>query len=111
MRVPRLPRIIEKIPFRRFPSALLRKALQSLLAAIDLPENPELALIGRVCAGDGSDFPIVGGMMLPQSAELATSMKLHLVFNLNQLITADFLVDSANSSERSAIRTMLQAGV
>ena len=38
-------------------------------------------------------------------------MKLHLIFNLNQMITADFLVDSAASSERSAIRTMLQAGV
>src|SRR5438128_5715886 len=109
--LPAVPAMTLTDAFRRFPSALLRKALQSLLAAIDLPVNPELALIGRVCAGDGSDFPIVGGMMLPQSAELATSMKLHLVFNLNQLITADFLVDSANSSERSAIRTMLQAGV
>ena len=109
--LPAVPAMTLTDAFRRFPSALLRKALQSLLAAIDLPENPELALIGRVCAGDGSDFPVVGGMMLPQSAEIATSMKLHLVFNLNQLITADFLVDSANSSERSAIRTMLQAGV
>src|SRR6266516_2664330 len=42
--------------FRRFPSTPLRKALQSLLAAIDLPDNPELALIGRVCASVGSDF-------------------------------------------------------
>src|SRR5437764_11859620 len=38
-------------------------------------------------------------------------MTLYFVFNLNQLIIADFLVDSANSSERRAIRTMLQAGV
>ncbi|HET7376908.1 MAG TPA: transposase [Anaerolineae bacterium] len=38
-------------------------------------------------------------------------MKLHLTFNLNQMITADFLVDSLNSSERQALRAMLTAGV
>jgi hypothetical protein len=97
--------------FRRFPSTLLRQALTSLIAMLNLPENPELALIGPVRAGDGSEFPIVGGMMLPRSSDLVPSMKLHLIFNLNQMITADFLVDSANSSERSAVRTMLQAGV
>jgi Transposase DDE domain len=109
--LPPVPAMTLTDAFRRFPSTLLRQALQSLLETLHLPENPELALIGRTCAGDGSEFPIVGGMTLPKSAELATSMKLHLIFNLNQMIVADFLIDSAGSSERSAIRKMLQAGV
>lgn len=109
--LPPVPAMTLSDAFRRFPPSLLRQALTSLITSLDLPENPELALIGPVCAADGSDFPIVGGMILPQSTDLAMSMKLHLIFNLNQLITADFLVDSADSSERSALRAMLQAGV
>jgi hypothetical protein len=61
--------------------------------------------------GEDTDFPIVGGMSLPHSTEPAMSIKLHLTFNLNQMITADFLVDHPDSSERSALRSMLQAGV
>jgi hypothetical protein len=109
--VPHVPAMTLSDAFRRFPASLLRQALTSVITSLDLPENPELALIGRVCAADGSDFPIVGGMMLPQSTDLAMSMKLHLIFNLNQLVTADFLVDRADSSERGALRAMLQAGV
>lgn len=109
--LPHVPAMTLSDAFRRFPPFLLRHALTSVITSLDLPENPELALIGRVCAADGSDFPIVGGMVLPQSTELAMSMKLHLTFNLNQLIIADFLVDRADSSERSALRKMLQAGV
>jgi hypothetical protein len=106
-----VPKMTLSDAFRRFPSTLLRQALTSLVATLNLPENPELALIGPVRAGDGSEFPVVGGITLPRSTERVPSMKLHLIFNLNQMITADFLVDSANSSERSSIRTMLQAGV
>ena len=109
--LPAVPKMTLSDAFRRFPSTLLRQALTSLMETLNLPENPELALIGPVRAGDGSEFPVVGGMMLPRSSELVPSMKLHLIFNLNQMIAADFLVDSAASSERSAIRTMLQAGV
>lgn len=109
--LPHIPAMTLSDAFRRFPATLLRQALTSLIASLELPENPELALIGRVCATDGSDFPIVGGVMLPQSTGLAMSMKLHLTFNLNQMIIADFLVDQPGSSERSALRTMLQADV
>lgn len=109
--LPHTPAMTLSDAFRRFPATLLRQALTSLITSLELPENPELALIGRVCATDGSDFPIVGGVMLPQSTGLAMSMKLHLTFNLNQMIIADFLVDQPGSSERSALRTMLQADV
>jgi len=109
--LPAVPKMTLSDAFRRFPSTLMRQALTSLIAKLNLPENPELALIGPVRAGDGSEFPVVGGMTLPKSSERVPSMKLHLIFNLNHMITADFLVDTATSSERSAIRTMLQAGV
>jgi hypothetical protein len=89
----------------------MRQALTSLIEKLNLPENPELALIGPVRAGDGSEFPVVGGMILPKSSARVPSMKLHLLFTMNQMIAADFLVDSAASSERNAIRTMFQAHV
>src|SRR6266545_1493663 len=109
--LPAVPKMTLSDAFRRFPPVLLRQALTSLIAKLNLPENPELSLIGPARVGDGSEFPVVGGMMLPKSSERVPSMKLHLIFNLNQMIAADFLVDSAGSSERSAVRTMLQAGV
>ena len=109
--LPAVPKMTLSDAFRRFPPVLLRQALTSLIAKLNLPENPELSLIGPARVGDGREIPVVGGMMLPKSSERVPSMKLHLIFNLNQMIAADFLVDSAGSSERSAVRTMLQAGV
>jgi hypothetical protein len=109
--LPVVPKMTLSDAFRRFPSTLMRQALTVLLAQLNLPENPELALIGPVHAGDGSEFPVVGGMTLPKSSERVPSMKLHLIFNLNHMITADFLVDTVGSSERSALRAMLHAGV
>src|SRR5215210_91517 len=109
--LPVIPKMTLSDAFRRFPSTLMRQALTSLLAMLNLPENPELALIGPIQAGDGSEFPVVGGMIFPKSSERVPSMKLHLLFNVNQMIAADFLVDTVGSSERSAIRTMLRAGV
>ena len=38
-------------------------------------------------------------------------MTLQLLFHVNQMVAADFLVERAGSSERSAIRTRLHAGV
>jgi DDE family transposase len=111
LELPVVPKMTLSDAFRRFPSTLMRHALTSLIEKLNLPENPELALIGPVRAGDGSEFPVVGGMTLPKSSARVPSMKLHLLFNVNQMIAADFLVDSADSSERSAIRTMLQAHV
>ena len=111
LELPVVPKMTLSDAFRRFPSTLMRQALTSLIEKLNLPENPELALIGPVRAGDGSEFPVVGGMTLPKSSERVPSLKLHLLFNVNQMIAADFLVDSAGSSERSAMRTMFQAHV
>src|SRR5436305_13418285 len=60
--LPHVPAMTVSAAFRRFPPTLLRQALTSFMTALDLPENPELAFLGRICAADGSDFPIVGGM-------------------------------------------------
>jgi hypothetical protein len=39
------------------------------------------------------------------------AVRLHLCFELNRMVAAQFLVDAGNSSERDALRQMLQAGV
>jgi hypothetical protein len=111
LELPAIPAMTLSDAFRRFPPALLRQALVTLLSDIDIPSNPELAMIGQACAVDGSYFPIVGGITLPGSNELLKLAKLHLKFNLNQMIAADFLIGLYDGDERSALRQMLQAGI
>jgi hypothetical protein len=95
----------------RFSPRLLRRALAELLDQCELPQNPELALIGSTCAVDGSEFPVFNGMTLPKTRETVKRVKLHLKFNLNQLVVADFLLSLTESDERLAFRKMLTKGV
>ncbi len=95
----------------RFSPRLLRRALTELLEQCDIPQNPELALIGHTCAVDGSEFPIFNGMTLPKTKATMKRVKLHLKFNLNHLVVADFLLGLTDTDERAALRKMLTEGV
>src|SRR5205085_12163705 len=100
----------------------LRKALQSLLAAIDLPENPELALIGRVCGVMGAIFrkhTLNGVEVITQSkkgmdnffAAMFLTTILHLYFKIDCLEQAGYLpptqqdVRNEQGDERTQIST------
>ena len=95
----------------RFSPRLLRSALKELIEQCDIPENPELALIGQICAVDGSEFPVFNGMTLPKTKETLKSVKLHLKFQLNRLVVSDFLLGQTEPDERAALRKMLTEGV
>ena len=95
----------------RFSPRLLRSALKELLEQCDIPENPELALIGQICAVDGSEFPVFNGMTLPKTKETLKSVKQHLKFQLNRLVVSDFLLGQTEPDERAALRKMLTEGV
>jgi hypothetical protein len=86
---------------------LLRQALADLLSHNDIPQNPELALIGTTYAVDGSDFPVFRELTLPRTKEALKHVKLHLKFNLNQLVVADFLLGLTEADERAAFLKML----
>jgi hypothetical protein len=70
-----------------------------------------LALVGQVYAADGSEFPVVGGMILPQKNEIINRIKLHLHFSLNRLLAAEFLLTEPGASERAILQKMAQADI
>jgi hypothetical protein len=39
------------------------------------------------------------------------ALKLHLCFELNRMIPVNFIIGSGNSSERQALKTMLEGGI
>lgn len=97
--------------FSRFSPALLRQAMQQALETLPLAQVPELALLGDVHLVDGSEFPVVGGFRWPLPGDPVAKIKLHLEFALNRMTAVDFVIGEAKSSERVALREMLQAHV
>jgi hypothetical protein len=110
LNLPAIPPMTLSDAMHRFPPALLRQALTSLLTSRPFPQHPELALLGHVYAVDGSFFPILNGMTLPRSAERMQRVKLHLKFRLNQLLPVDFVVGTQEPSERNALRQLFEQG-
>jgi hypothetical protein len=110
LHLPAIPRMTLSDGLRRFPPSLLRRALAALLAARDLPNNPELSFLGAVFAVDGSEFPIFNGMTLPRTTDSMDRVKLHLKLSLQQLIAVDFLLGIEEANERTAFRYFIEQG-
>ena len=110
LHLPAIPRMTLSDGLRRFPPSLLRRALAALLAARDLPNNPELSFLGAVFAVDGSEFPIFNGMTLPKTNDSMDRVKLHLKLSLQRLIAVDFVLGTEEASERAAFRHFIEQG-
>jgi hypothetical protein len=110
LNLPAVPRMTLSDAMTRFSPHLLRHAVRLLLASRALLSHPELAFINDAYAVDGSEFPVINGMTLPKSSETLKRVKLHLKFSLNQLLAVDFVVGVHTSSERQALRRLLQQG-
>jgi hypothetical protein len=108
--IPKVSHSTRSDGLNRFSPRLLRRALAERFAKNTIPQNPELALIGHTYAVDGSEFPVFQSITLPKAKETCKRVKLHLKFNLNQLVAADFLLGLTESDERSAFRKMLTEG-
>ncbi len=109
--LPAVPKMTLSDGFHRFSPLFLRRLLKVALAKIDWIENPELLLLGQVSVVDGSVFPVIGGIKWPLPGEVADVVKLHLQFELNRMLPVDFLLGRRYSSERAALKDMLQAEV
>jgi hypothetical protein len=70
-----------------------------------------MAVLGQLYCIDGSLFPALTKMVWAEYKSKSQAIKLHLCFELNRMIAVQFVVDAGNSSEREALRHMLQAGV
>ena len=96
--------------FSRFPVKWFATMLGVVLSSIVWHEVPELASLGKLYCIDGSLFPALGKMMWAEYKAGKPGVKLHLCFALNRMVVANFLVGTGNSSERDALRQMLEAG-
>lgn len=97
--------------FNRFPVAWFMTLFAALLASIAWVSIPELAALGTLYCIDGSLFPALSNMVWAEYKENKYAFKLHLCFELNRMIPVSFMLEAGNSSERDALRQMLQAGV
>ncbi len=97
--------------FNRFPVRYFQILFATLLGTLALPTIPELAMVGRLLCVDGSLFPALATMYWAHYQSGSNAVRLHLAFELNRMVAVSILVDSGNSSERSALRQMLESGV
>lgn len=109
--VPTLPRSTISQMFTRFEPQLLRTAFLRLLETLALPENPELALLGTIHLVDGSQFPTIHEVFWAQQQEGTRHVKLHLLFDINRMVAADFAITPAQSNERATFLPLVRAGV
>ncbi len=97
--------------FNRFPVAWFQMLLGTVLTVTTWQRIPELDALGQLYCIDGSLFPALAKMVWAEYKSKSQAIRLHLRFELNRMVTVQFLVDAGNSSEREALRQMLQASV
>ncbi len=97
--------------FNRFPVAWFTALFFALLSSIVWVSIPELAALGTLYCIDGSLFPALSNMVWAEYKEGKYAFKFHLCFELNRMIPVSFMLEAGNSSERNALRQMLQTGV
>ncbi len=97
--------------FSRFPSEHFKQLFETVLASISLKKIQCLDEIGLFRVIDGSLFPTLIQMSWTNYRKRKNAFKLHLSFELNRLIPTEFLLGSGNSSERTFLDSVLEAGV
>ena len=97
--------------FRRFSPTQARQLFYSLLSSLAFFPVPEMSALGILCAVDGSHWPAFHSMTWATVGKNKPTVLFHLAFGLNQMIPVSVLMTESNSSERSAFRKMIQAGV
>lgn len=97
--------------FNRFPVVWFQMLLGTALTVTSWQTIPEMAVLGQLYCIDGSLFPALTKMAWAEYKSKSRAIKLHLCFELNRMIAVQFVVEAGNSSEREALRQMLQAGV
>jgi hypothetical protein len=100
--------------FERFSPNLFRDVFQHLIKDLHFKEIPELMVLGTLYCIDGSLFPVISSMSWADYTSTHKSVKLvklHLCYELNRMISVDFLVTAGNYNDRYALLKMLVEGV
>lgn len=97
--------------FNRFPVEWFQRLLGTLLTTSGWASIPELDVLGKLYCIDGSIFPALTKMAWATYKQNSQAVKLHLCFELNRMVATCFLLEAGNSSERHALRQMLEENV
>lgn len=97
--------------FHRFNSKYFKELFSQILQNFQYKNVPELEEMGVFRLVDGSIFPTLSNIFWAEYKSKKNAIKLHLSFNLNQMIPVEFFVGTGNSCERSFLKNILQTGI
>ena len=97
--------------FHRFNYKYFEKLFSQVLQSFQYKNVPELEELGAFRLIDGSIFPTLACIFWAEYKSKKNAIKLHLSFNLNQMIPSEFLVDTGNSCERSFLKSILRESI
>jgi hypothetical protein len=97
--------------FYRYNSVHFRQIFYKLLENLNFLRIPEIETLGKFICFDGSLFPAISTMIWAKYKSTCNAIKLHLSFNLNQMIPSHFIFTDGNGSERNALVEMIEAGI
>lgn len=97
--------------FLRFESKHFKQLFETVLEQTKLSQVSSLDEIGIFRVIDGSLFPTLWQMNWTSYRKAKNAFKLHLSFELNRMIPTEFWIGKGNSSERSFLESVLEAGI
>lgn len=97
--------------FSRFLFPYFVRLYQHVLKHTETVRIRSIDELGLIKLVDGSIFPTISSMAWAEYKKSKNAIKLHLEFELNQMLPTTFLGDKANLSERKFLLDILTQGV
>ena len=97
--------------FGRYDPAIFRSVFVKLPAALSFLNIPEIQHSGQIMLVDGSLFPAISTMSWASYKSTANAVKMHLSFNLNKMIPAEFPAKEGDYSEKRFLKDILKEGI
>ena len=97
--------------FVRYDPKLFRLIFYQLVTTISFLCVPEVECLGRILLVDGSLFPAITTMQWASYKSTANAIKIHLAYDLNKMIAAQFIVKEGNYSEKKFLKEILEKGI
>jgi hypothetical protein len=97
--------------FCRYQVALFKGIYVRLLQTFPVIQLEEFKELGRFVISDGSVFPMAIGNLWAEFRKNSRALKLHLNFELNQMIPTCFIVTSGKGDERHYLSKMIEKAV
>ena len=97
--------------FFRYRAIIFQKIYCYLLKTLPVYQIDEFKELGRFILTDGSIFPMAISNFWAEFKKRSKALKLHLCFELNQMIPTYFLVTNAKCDERKVLANIIEQAV